>query len=215
MPTLAKRRLPPRAAPRTDALHARMADAPGRALPARVQRDAREGGELSRAREDAIARHGSDAAAARAVSARRGDPVLRHPDRARRDGSRALFRRWRRAPFRAHRRRRGLDRAARGAGHGPASLRVRRGGRNQARARGPRAADRLRRQPVHARVLHDRRRGEPRLRGGAPHGPWPAGPAAASRRGERARGGGLPQRADRGGRRRGDALRYLGRVADD
>ena len=69
-------------------------------------------------------------------------------------------------------------------------------------------------QPVHARVLHDRRRGKPRLRGGAPHGPWPAGPAAASRRGERARGGGLPQRADRGGSRRGDALRYLGRTAD-
>ena len=30
--------------------------------------------------------------------------------------------------------------------------------RNQARARGPRAADRLRRKPVHARVLHDRGR---------------------------------------------------------
>ena len=42
--------------------------------------------------------------------------------------------------------------------------------RDHARTRGPRAADRLRRQPVHARLLHDRGQGQRRFRDGAQDG---------------------------------------------
>ena len=105
---------------------------------------------------------------------------------------------------------------ARGARHGEAALRVRRGARDQARAGRPRAADRLRRQPVHARVLHDRRRRQRRLR--ARCGGWRyARPDLLQRLVDvNARGGRrLPQRADRARRRRGDGVRHLGRPAVD
>ena len=176
-----KRRLPPRAAPRAHAAHARLADAPGGSLPARIQRDAREGGELSRPREDAFARDRSHAAAARPVSARRGDPVLRHPDRSRM--------RWvsdfisptakvRASSVRA------ADESAIARLEVPDMARLRYvfdaiREIKRALAR-PRAADRLRRQPVHARVLHDRGRRELRFRDGAPNGARPTGSACSA-----------------------------------
>ncbi len=109
--------------------------------------------------------------------------------------------------------RRGDDRAPARARHGEAPLRVRRGRRDQARARRARAADRIRGQPVHARLLHDRRRRQRRLRDGAPDGLRAARPAAAARRRQRPRGRRVSERADRRRRRRGDDLRHLGRTA--
>ena len=103
-----------------------------------------------------------------ALSARRGDPVLRHPDRARRHGPRALLRRGRGPALRAHGRGRGVDRGARGAGHGASCATSSTPSRRSGGARRTRAADRLLRQPVHAGLLHDRRRRQRRrLRDGA------------------------------------------------
>ena len=133
-PMPGQRHLPARAQPRADAVHARLADAPGRALPARVQRDARARRQLSRAGEEPGPRHRGDAAAAGALPARRGDPVLRHPDRARRDGPRPVLRRRRGPALRAHRcatRRR--SRRWRVPDPAPAALRPRRGARDRAR----------------------------------------------------------------------------------
>ena len=80
--TFKKRHFPPRAAARTHALHAGLDHAPGRPLSARIQRDARAGRQFSRAVQEPRSRDRGHAAAARALSARRGDPVLRHPDRS-------------------------------------------------------------------------------------------------------------------------------------
>ena len=121
--------------------------------------------QLHGARAVAGAGDRSHAAAARALPARRRDPVLRHPHRSRRDGPRAVVRRGRRPALRAHR-----PRTRRRSPRSPCpTWRSSRYvfdavARDQARARGPRAADRLRGQPVHARVLHDRRRRQRRLR---------------------------------------------------
>ena len=62
----------------------------GRYLPEYNATRARAGSFLALAQE-ARPRHRGDAAAAGALSARRGDPVLRHPDRSRRDGTRACI----------------------------------------------------------------------------------------------------------------------------
>ena len=79
---------------------------------------------------------------------------------------------------------------------------------------GRRAADRIRRQSVHARLLHDRRRAAAptsrtvrRMAYGRPD--------LLQRLVERQRAGGrrVSQRADRARRRRGDDLRHLGRTA--
>ena len=63
-----------------------------------------------------------------------------------------------------------------------------------------RAADRLLRQPVHARLLHDRGRRQRRLPPREVDALLAPRPAAPHPRRERARGDRVPQRADRGGR---------------
>ena len=68
-------------------------------------------GSLHGARHEPRARDRGHAAAARALPARRGDPLLRHPDGPRRDGTRSLVRGRRRSALRATRARRGRDRA--------------------------------------------------------------------------------------------------------
>ena len=79
----------PACAQPTDA-HADLADAPGGPLPARVPRHARARRQLHGPGDEPRIRDRGDAAAARALSARCGDPVQRHPHRARRDGPRAV-----------------------------------------------------------------------------------------------------------------------------
>ena len=64
-----------------------------------------------RSRSNPDARDRSDAAAARALSARRRDPLLRHPDDSRRDGARPFVRRGRGSALRAPGARRSRDRA--------------------------------------------------------------------------------------------------------
>src|SRR5438105_2496184 len=72
------------------------------------------------------ASHRSDAAAARAFSARRGNSLLRHPDDSGRDGSRAALRRRRGPALRAAAARRAPDRRARRSRPGQrAALRAR------------------------------------------------------------------------------------------
>src|SRR2546425_320196 len=90
-------------------------DAPGGALSPRVQRCAPPRGQLPRSVQDTFARHRSHAAAARAVSAGRGDPVLGHSHHSRRDGTRALLRRWGGSALRTAAARRSFDREARRA----------------------------------------------------------------------------------------------------
>ena len=92
-------------------VHAGLADAPGRPLPARVPRHARQGRQLHGPGHEPGLRHRGHAAAARALSARRRDPVLRHPDRARRDGPGPVVRRGRRPALRAAGARRSRGRA--------------------------------------------------------------------------------------------------------
>ncbi len=75
----------------------------GRYLPEYNATRARAGSFLALCKSPA-AGHRGHAAAARALPARRRDPVLRHPDHARRDGARAVLRRGRGAALRAHRR---------------------------------------------------------------------------------------------------------------
>ena len=107
---------------------------------------------------DPGARHRGHAAAARALSARRGDPVLGHPDRPRRDGARPLVRRRRGSALRAHgratRRRSRRSRCRTWRSCATCSTRSR---EIKRALDGTRAADRLLGQPVHARLLHDRR----------------------------------------------------------
>ena len=74
----------------------------GRYLP-EYNAHARAGGQLPRARQEPRPRDRGHAAAARALPARRGDPVLRHPDGSRRDGARPVVRRRRGPALRAHR----------------------------------------------------------------------------------------------------------------
>ena len=80
------RSFPARAARRARRHHARLDHAAGGPLPARVPRDARQGGRLPHAVQDAGAGLRGDAAADRSARRRRGDLVLRHPDPARDDG---------------------------------------------------------------------------------------------------------------------------------
>ena len=111
--------------------------------------------------------------------------------------------------------RRGVDRArSRCPTWRKLALRVRRGARDQARARRPRAADRLLGQPVHARLLHDRRRRQ-RADFATVRSMAYARPDLLQRIVDvNARGGRrVPQRADRRRRRCGDDLRHLGRAA--
>ena len=79
----------------------RVADAPGRPLPARVQRHAQAGRLVPQSVQDAFCRDRSHAAAAGPVSTRCGDPVFGHPDDSRRHGPGALFRRGGGAQVRA------------------------------------------------------------------------------------------------------------------
>ena len=189
-----------------------MADAPGRPLSSRVQRYARAGRELPQARQDAGTGHRGHAAAAPALSARRGDPVFRHPHRSRRHGPRARLQRRRRAALRAAAARRGGDPQACGARpFGRARLCARCSARSTARARRAGAADRLFRQPVHARLLHGRRRGQRRLADAEDHAACAPGTAAPDPGSECTRGDRLSQRPDRSRRAGGDDLRYLGR----
>ena len=103
----------------------------------------------------ARARRRGDAAAARALSARRRDRVFRHPHDSRRDGPGARLRRRRRPALRAPAARRSGDPPACRAGSLAELRYVFDAVRESApRARRPRAADRVLRQPVHARLLH-------------------------------------------------------------
>ncbi len=141
--------------------------------------------------------HRGDAAAARALSARRRHPVLGHPDGARRDGPRPVVRRRRRSALRAHRARRSGGARTRRARPRQAAVRVRRGRADQARAARARAADRFLGQPVHARLLHDRGPRQRRFRDRAQDGVPAARPAGRAHVAQCARGHRVPQRADR------------------
>ena len=101
-------------------------------------------------------------------------------------------------------------RAARSAG-----ARARGDPADQARARRPRAAHRLRRRAVHARVVRDRRRPLEQLRahqGADVRRTRPRGTASATLLADVDRR--LPRRADRGRRRRGAGVRFVGRRAE-
>ncbi|CAA9285026.1 MAG: Uroporphyrinogen III decarboxylase, partial [uncultured Acetobacteraceae bacterium] len=144
---------------------AALAHAPGRALPARIPRGAGAGGRLRDPLHDA--RHGGrgHVAADPALRLRRLHPVLRHPHGALGHGAAAPLRRGRRAAAGAGPRRGGDRRppchgrrGAGGAHHGNGAAGAGRAGRRSA-AHG---ADRLRRQPLHRRLLHG---GGPRLEG--------------------------------------------------
>jgi hypothetical protein len=87
----------------------------GRYLPEYNATRARAGSFLELA-QNAGARHRGDAAAARALPARRGDPVLRHPHHARRDGPRPVVRAKARARASRARCATKRDPQARGAG---------------------------------------------------------------------------------------------------
>ncbi len=151
--------LPARPASRAGRHDADLDHAPGRPLSARISRDARARRQFPRARQDAGARLRSHVAAARAFRARCGDPVLGHPDDSRCDGSWPALRRRRRPEARASAAQRGRHRAARRARCRTRSrLRDGCGAPDPPRARRSRAADRFRRKPVDARLLHDRRR---------------------------------------------------------
>ncbi len=78
------------------------------------------------------------------------------------------------------------------------------------RAGEPDSTDRLFRQPVHARVLHGRGRRFGRLPPDQDDAVRAPGPAAPDPSGQRPRGSGLPERADRGRRAGRDDLRHLG-----
>jgi hypothetical protein len=80
--------------------HARVADAPGRPLPARILRHARPGRQLHGPGHQRGLRHRGDAAAAGPLPAGRGHPVQRHPDRARRHGPGPVVRAGRRPALR-------------------------------------------------------------------------------------------------------------------
>ena len=100
-------------------------------------------------------------------------------------------------------------RAARGAG-----ARARRDPADQARARRPRAADRLRRRAVHARVVRDRGRPLEQLRAHQGADVRPPRRVAPLLRPARRRHRRLPRRADRSRRRRRAGVRLVGRRAE-
>ena len=158
----------------------------GRYLPEYNATRAKAGSFLALA-HDAIARDRSHAAAARSLPARCRDPLFRHPDGAGCDGARPRLRRRRRPALRTHDRGCGDDRCAAGARHGQAALCVRRSARDQDGASRARPADRVRGKPVHAGVLHDRRRGQRRFRRSAKDGLRAARSVAATRRRQRRR----------------------------
>src|SRR5882724_587174 len=109
----------------THRLHPRLADAPGRALLARVPRDARQGGQLHGLGDPPRLRHRGHAAAAGPLRARCGHLVQRHPDRARRDGTGPELCAGRRPEVCAPGARRSRGRQAGGARHEPVALCVR------------------------------------------------------------------------------------------
>ena len=160
------------------------------------------------------ARDRSHAAAARALSARRGDPVLRHPDRARRDGARPLVRRRRGPALRAHGRGRGVDRARSKCPTWRSSATCSTRSREIKRA-------------LAGRVPLIGFAGSPftlacyMIEGGGSADFATVRRMAyarpdllrAPRRRQRARGRRVPERADRRGRRRRDDLRHVGRTA--
>src|SRR3989475_1926635 len=195
---------------RAGAPYARLAHAAGGPLHARVPRRARAP-RLPGALQ--VARRGGGGGRDRRTPPRRrcGDHLRRHPPRARADGrgARVHARRWPRdPPPRALRCGRGPPGRGRSGG---ARLR-RRGGRARAGdAPGARAAHRLCRRPLHARLVSRRGRRLAHLRAhqGAHDRRWRVARAHGA---PRARRGRLPERADRRGCRRGAALRQLGRL---
>ena len=100
-------------------------------------------------------------------------------------------------------------RAARAAG-----LRARRDPPDQARARRPRAADRLCRRAVHARVVRDRRRPLEQLRAHQGADVRPPRGVASLLRPDRRHHRRLPRRADRSRRRLRAGVRLVGRRAE-
>ena len=108
----------------------------------------------------------------------------------------------------------GRHRPAADAGpRGRAALRDGRRAPHPPRARRPRAADRLRRQPVDRRHLHGRGRQQQELPAHQGHALRRARRAAPAARGDHARHARLPQRAGRRRRAGGDGVRHLGRRA--
>src|SRR5450830_1733317 len=89
-----------------------------------------------------------------ALPARRGHPVFRHPDGARRDGPGPLFCRWRRTEVRASAAHGAACEGLASAGPGVARLRFQGRHANPHGTQWPRAADRFFRQPVDPGVLH-------------------------------------------------------------
>ena len=143
--------------------------------------------------------------------ARRRHPLQRHPHRARRDGPGPGLRGRRGPALRPAGARRGRRREARRARHGQAALRLRCRRLGPQGAGRPRAADRVFRQPLDARLLHGRRRRLGRLSPRQDHALRAARPAA-SHAGDQCRGGrALSQRPDRCRRAGRDDLRQLGR----
>ena len=148
-----------------DRLHADLADAPGRPLPARVQRDARQRGQLPRARQVPRARH-------RGRRCSRSS-AFRSTRRSSSPTSSPCPTRWASASYfaegegpRFERPLRDEAAIARLAVPDPATeLRYVFDAVREIRARAgrPRAADRLLRQPLHARLLHGRGLGQRRL----------------------------------------------------
>ena len=196
-----------------DGVHARLAHAPGRTLPAGVPRDP-GADRVPRALPDAGRGGRGDAAPGGEARRGRGHPLRRHPapGRAAGRGPRVLPRgRARHPPPGALGGRRRAAGRARPGGDGALRLRDRAPGAR--RARGACAADRLRRGAVHRRVLPGGGRGLARLpRDEAAHVRRSRGLARAphaSRPDDRA----LPERADRRRRPGRPALRLLGRRA--
>ena len=185
-------------------LHPAVADAPSRALPARVQGHARPGGQLHGPGHQRGLRHRGHAAAAGTLSAGCGHFVQRHPHRARRHGPGPVLCRGRRPALcqsHPHRGRRGPARRARPE---QAALCVRCRHQHPQGAEWPCAADRLFGQPLDAGLLHGRRQGQRRLPPGQEPDVQPPRPDAPHPGRERRRRGRLPECADRRGRPGGD-----------
>ncbi len=191
--------------------HSGLAHAPGRTLPARIPRPAREA-ELHRALPAARGGGRGHAPAARPLRSRRRHHLRRHPAAARGHGHRLSLRRPRRSGDRAHGalRRRSAGRARRRPADRRA-LRLRGAAPGGPRARRPRAADRLRRRALHPGQLRDRGRSLAPLRRSQEADAHRAGHLRAAHGSARRHRDRLPARPGRGRRPGAAALRLLGR----